>query len=63
MIPATLGLVNIALGIWDHFRRIDTLALILSGLALVGVVMRMMLSMRDNRVMLRASRSEAVTIR
>ncbi len=61
VIPATLGLVNISLGIWDHFRRIDTLALILSGLALVGVVMRMMLSMRDNRVMLRASRSEAVT--
>jgi diguanylate cyclase (GGDEF)-like protein/putative nucleotidyltransferase with HDIG domain len=61
VVPATLALFNISLDIWDHFRRIDTLALILSGLALVGVVMRMMLSMRDNRVMLRASRTEAIT--
>ena len=60
-LPAGFGIVGIAILVYDHFERVNDLALVLSGLVLAGVVVRMCMLFRQNVAMLVSSRQEALT--
>jgi diguanylate cyclase (GGDEF)-like protein len=55
------GLAGLAIQIYDHFDRVNPLALALSGAALLAVIARMALSFAENMTSARESRAEART--
>jgi diguanylate cyclase (GGDEF)-like protein len=59
--PASFALMNVAILTYDHFARVDLLAVVLAAAGLLAVVARMTLSLLENGAMLRASRLEAET--
>ena len=59
--PAVFGLVGLATLVYDHFRPVHLLALVLSAGCVVAVILRMTLIFAENMQMLRASRIEATT--
>ena len=59
--PGGLALVGLALLVYDHFDRLNTVALLLSAATLMAVVLRMAVAFRAHAAMLESSRREAVT--
>jgi two-component system, cell cycle response regulator len=59
--PVVFGLGAVAIEVYDHFARVNVLALALASGALLLVIVRMALTFIDNVHMLRASRAEATT--
>ncbi|MBV9212778.1 MAG: diguanylate cyclase, partial [Actinobacteria bacterium] len=61
LIPTALGLVALAIEVYDHFARVDHVALGLASAALGLVLVRLFLAFRDNQAMLAHSEREALT--
>jgi two-component system cell cycle response regulator len=59
--PASFAVMNVGIMTYDHFVRVDVLAIVLATGGLLAVVARMTLSLLENGAMLRASRHEAET--
>jgi diguanylate cyclase (GGDEF)-like protein/putative nucleotidyltransferase with HDIG domain len=59
--PVGFGLIALGVLVYDHFERVNALALVLSALCVLAVVGRMALAFRDNARMLAHSRDEAET--
>ena len=60
-IPTFFAAVSLSLLVYDHFDRIDTLALLLASAAIGAVIVRAVLAFRDRARLLTASREEALT--
>ena len=60
-LPTAFGAVALALLVYDHFRRINTIALVLVTCALAAVIVRMALTFRRNAHLLETSRRDAET--
>jgi diguanylate cyclase (GGDEF)-like protein len=60
-LPLALAVICLALLVYDHFARVNVLALGLASTALAAVLLRLGLTHADNVRMLRASRREALT--
>src|SRR3954452_23854596 len=61
VLPVVFGASSLALLVYDHFWRIDDLALVLASLTMIAVLARTALTFRENLKMLRYSRREALT--
>jgi diguanylate cyclase (GGDEF)-like protein len=61
VLPIASALVGLALLVYDHFHRINSVALLLAAATLAVAVVRMGLVFRANARLLAASRSEALT--
>src|SRR4051794_20774672 len=61
VLPVVFGASSLALLVYDHFERIDDLALVLASLTMIAVLARTALTFRENLKMLRYSRREAMT--
>ena len=60
-LPLGLGLACLSLLVYDHFERVNWLAVGLAGAAMAAVMVRLGLTFADNVGMLLTSRSEALT--
>jgi two-component system cell cycle response regulator len=60
-VPVGFGLLGLGLLVYDHFERLNSVALGLSSLAIVAVIGRMALTFRENGKLLERSRAEADT--
>ncbi|HXF99071.1 MAG TPA: HD domain-containing phosphohydrolase [Gaiellaceae bacterium] len=60
-VPAACALAAIGVLVYDHFHRVNLLALALSTAALVLVVLRLALTFRENARLLELTRTEATT--
>jgi hypothetical protein len=60
-LPTTFGALALGLLVYDHFRALNTLALVLSGAAVAAVIVRMVLTFRRNAHLLETSRRDAET--
>ncbi|MDQ3777550.1 MAG: diguanylate cyclase [Actinomycetota bacterium] len=60
-LPTASGVAALALLVYDHFRALNTLALVLVSCALAAVIGRMALTFCRNSALLEASRREAET--
>jgi two-component system, cell cycle response regulator len=60
-VPVGFGLLGLGLLVYDHFERLNSVALGLSALAIVAVIGRMALTFRENVKLLERSRAEADT--
>jgi two-component system cell cycle response regulator len=60
-VPAVFALLGIGIETYDHFRRVNVLALALVSLALVLVIVRLGLTFGDHLLVLRQIRGEVVT--
>ena len=61
VLPVLFGLGACGLLVFDHFDRLNIVALVLACLSVLGVVARMGLAFIENQQMLTTSRQEAVT--
>ena len=61
VLPVLFGLGACGLLVYDHFDRLNIIALVLACLSVLGVVARMGLAFVENQQMLTTSRHEAVT--
>jgi diguanylate cyclase (GGDEF)-like protein len=61
LVPAGLGLVGIGVLVYDHFERLNALALGLAGGTLFAVMLRAALTFRENLAILGRIRTQAVT--
>jgi diguanylate cyclase (GGDEF)-like protein len=61
VLPVLFGSTSLGLLVYDHFARIDDLALVLATLTMVTVLGRTAVTYRENLKMLRYSRREAMT--
>src|SRR5206468_2494364 len=59
--PVGFGLVALAVLVYDHFRHLNPLSLVLASVALICVIARMAMTFAENIEMLTASRHEAQT--
>jgi two-component system cell cycle response regulator len=60
-LPTTFGALALGLLVYDHFRPLNTIALVLSGAAVAAVIVRMVLTFRRNAHLLETSRRDAET--
>ena len=60
-LPTAFGTVALGLLVYDHFRPINTVALMLSTCAVAAVIVRMTMTFRRNAALLDASRRDAET--
>jgi diguanylate cyclase (GGDEF)-like protein len=60
-VPAACALVATAILAYDHFQRINILALVLACLTILLVTMRLAATFRENRRLLELTRHEAIT--
>jgi diguanylate cyclase (GGDEF)-like protein len=60
-LPTTFGALALGLLVYDHFRALNTIALVLSGAAVAAVIVRMVLTFRRNAHLLETSRRDAET--
>ena len=60
-LPTAFGTVALGLLVYDHFRPLDTAALVLSSCAVAAVIARMVLTFRRNAHLLETSRRDAET--
>jgi diguanylate cyclase (GGDEF)-like protein len=61
VVPTALGSVGVAVLAYDHFRQINDLALWLAVATVMGVVVRTVLTFRENQRLLDRSRRQAVS--
>ncbi len=61
LFPAVFGSVAVGVLAWDHYDRIGEVSIWLAVATLAAVVLRLMLSFRENRALLGAVRHDAVT--
>jgi two-component system, cell cycle response regulator len=61
VVPATCALVGIGILVYDHFHRLNLLALALSTATLLAVVVRLATTFRENRRLYELTKEEAVT--
>ena len=61
LLPAVFGAVAVAVLAWDHYERIGAGPIWLAVATLAAVVVRLVLSFRENRILLAAVRHDAVT--
>jgi two-component system, cell cycle response regulator len=61
LVPVGFGLLGLGLLVYDHFERLNVVALAFSTLAIVAVIGRMVLTFRENLTLLGRSRAEAET--
>ncbi len=59
--PIVFAAIGLGILVYDHFTRVNTLALVLATAALVGIIGRLALTFRENLTMLAKSRYEALT--
>jgi diguanylate cyclase (GGDEF)-like protein len=60
-LPTAFGALALGLLVYDHFRPLNTIALVLSGAAVAAVIVRMVVSFRRNAHLLESSRRDAET--
>jgi len=60
-LPTFFALVGLSLLMYDHFVRINTLAMLLASATIAAVIVRAVLTFRDRVQLLTASREEAMT--
>ncbi len=60
-LPTFFALVGLSLLVYDHFVRINTLAMVLASATIVAVIVRAVLTFRERVQLLAASREEALT--
>jgi two-component system cell cycle response regulator len=60
-IPTFFAVLALSLLVYDHFHRIDTLALVLASATIAAVIVRAVLTFRDRVLLLERSREEALT--
>jgi len=60
-IPTSFAILALSLLVYDHFHRIDTLALVLASATIAAVIVRAVLTFRDRVLLLEKSRQEALT--
>ena len=61
VLPVVFGLGSCGILVYDHFDRLNVVAIVLACLSVLGVVARMGLAFIENVQMLKTSRHEAVT--
>ena len=61
IVPASCVAMAVAVLVYDHFDRLNALALVLAVAALASVVVRLALTFRENRRLFELTRHEAVT--
>ena len=61
IVPATCALVAIAVLVYDHFNRLNLLALCLATATLLAVVVRLVTTFRENRRLYELTKHESVT--
>jgi two-component system cell cycle response regulator len=61
LMPSIFGTASLALALWDHFRRVETLAVLLAGVTLALVLVRLALTFTAYTRALAASRDEAIS--
>ena len=61
VIPVGFGFLGLGLLVYDHFHRLNTVALVFSTLSIVAVIARMALTFYENVQLLERSRAEADT--
>jgi two-component system, cell cycle response regulator len=59
--PTCFALIGLQLLVYDHFRRINTLAVVLASAAIGAVIVRAVMTFQDRNRLLEASRKEALT--
>jgi two-component system cell cycle response regulator len=59
--PVAFGVIALVIQVYDHFERVNSLALVLSAAALLAIIVRMAMTFGENITMIRASRAEART--
>jgi diguanylate cyclase (GGDEF)-like protein len=60
-LPTFFALVALSLLVYDHFVRINTLAVVLASATIAAVIVRAVLTFRERVLLLAASREEALT--
>ncbi|MGZ8687217.1 MAG: HD domain-containing phosphohydrolase [Gaiellaceae bacterium] len=60
-VPAACSAVAVGVLVFDHFQRVNLLAVVLATLAIVGVLARLALTFRENGKLLELTQHEAVT--
>jgi two-component system, cell cycle response regulator len=60
-VPTTCALVGIGVLVYDHFHRLNLLALVLSTATLLAVVVRLATTFRENRRLYEFTKEESVT--
>ena len=60
-VPAACALVATAILVYDHFNRVNVLALVLATATILLVVLRLVATFRENRRLFRLTKHEAVT--
>jgi two-component system cell cycle response regulator len=61
VVPATCALVGIGVLVYDHFHRLNLLALVLSTATLLAVVVRLGTTFRENRRLYELTKEESIT--
>jgi two-component system cell cycle response regulator len=61
VVPAACALVGIGILVYDHFHRLNLLAVVLSTATLLAVVVRLATTFRENRRLYELTKEEAVT--
>jgi two-component system, cell cycle response regulator len=61
VVPATCALVGIGILVYDHFERLNALAIFLSTATLLAVVVRLAATFRENRRLYELTKHESVT--
>ncbi len=61
VLPACFALVALGLLVYDHYHRVDGLAVVMAALTLLAVIVRTAMTFGENLRMLKASRREALT--
>ena len=61
LFPAVFGSIAVGVLAWDHYERIGEVSVWLAVATLAAVVVRLLISFRENRVLLAAVRRDAVT--
>jgi two-component system, cell cycle response regulator len=61
VVPSVCAIVGIGVLVYDHFERLNLLAIVLSTATLLAVVVRLALTFRENRALYELTRHEAVT--
>ena len=60
-VPATCALVATGILVYDHFHRVNLLALVLATATLLLVIVRLVVTFRENRRLFELTKHEATT--
>jgi two-component system, cell cycle response regulator len=59
--PAGMALICLAIEVWDHFQRMQTVSVIVASLGLLAVIGRLMLTFREHVALLQLTRVESLS--